>query len=88
MAGAAEERVVRAKRVAAAVNFIFAVGKKDFSVKRKLICRECYKEVGKGNEKLKTGNCCLSTEDVEDRKLQRERCVYLYGVEHLDGLML
>lgn len=48
MVGAAEERVVRAKRATAAVNFIFAVGKKDFSLKRKLICRGCYKEIGKG----------------------------------------
>jgi hypothetical protein len=37
VAGAAEERVVRARRVAAAVTFIFAVGKERLLVKRKEI---------------------------------------------------
>src|SRR5271154_1649369 len=73
VAGAAEQRVVRARRVVAAVTFIFAVGKKGFLLKRKEIRKRKW---GTGSRKL----LCFGIEDVDERKLYRGRrdaCTYM-----------
>ena len=74
MAGAAEERVVRTRRVAAAVTFIFAFGKE-----RLLVEKKGNKEMGNGG--LVVGNCCvLVLRMLMRRKLYRGRrdaCTYM-----------
>lgn len=50
MAGAAEQMMVRVRRVVAAVTFIFAVGKERLFVGKK-------GNKGKGNGDLEVGNC-------------------------------
>lgn len=63
MAGAAEQRVVRARRVAAAVTFIFAVGKERLFVEKK-------GNKKKGSGGLEVGNCCV----LVLRMLMRGNC--------------
>ena len=63
MAGAAEQRVVRARRVVAAVTFIFAVEKE-----RLFVGKKGNKE--KGIVGLKVGNCCV----LVLRMLMRGNC--------------